>query len=64
LQWSNVALCGESIDWFSKNEHPDLIFLDIQLSDGLSFEIFEKVSIKSCDLYNCHMMNMRFVLLN
>lgn len=31
----------ESIDWFSKNEHPDLIFLDIQLSDGLSFEIFE-----------------------
>lgn len=31
----------ESIDWFAKNEHPDLIFLDIQLSDGLSFEIFE-----------------------
>ncbi len=31
----------ESIEWFSKNEHPDLIFLDIQLSDGLSFEIFE-----------------------
>ncbi|MCI4443839.1 MAG: response regulator, partial [Lentimicrobium sp.] len=35
----------ESIEWFSKNEHPDLIFLDIQLSDGLSFEIFEKVDI-------------------
>jgi two-component system response regulator LytT len=31
----------ESIEWFSKNEHPDLIFLDIQLSDGLSFEIFD-----------------------
>jgi two-component system response regulator LytT len=31
----------ESIEWFSKNQHPDLIFLDIQLSDGLSFEIFE-----------------------
>jgi len=27
----------ESIDWFQNNEHPDLIFLDIQLSDGLSF---------------------------
>ena len=27
----------ESIEWFSNNEHPDLIFLDIQLSDGLSF---------------------------
>ena len=37
----------EAIDWFSNNEHPDLIFLDIQLSDGLSFEIFEKVEIKS-----------------
>jgi DNA-binding LytR/AlgR family response regulator len=41
----------ESIDWFSKNEHPDLIFLDIQLSDGLSFEIFEKVVIKSAIIF-------------
>ncbi len=31
-----------SVLWFQKNEHPDLIFLDIQLSDGLSFEIFEE----------------------
>ena len=36
-----------SLEWFAKNEHPDLIFLDIQLSDGLSFEIFEKTTIKS-----------------
>lgn len=41
----------EAIDWFSKNEHPDLIFLDIQLSDGLSFEIFEKVDIKSAIIF-------------
>ncbi|EIA08269.1 LytR/AlgR family response regulator transcription factor [Flavobacterium frigoris] len=41
----------ESIDWFSRNEHPDLIFLDIQLSDGLSFEIFEKVEIKSAIIF-------------
>ena len=41
----------ESIEWFSKNEHPDLIFLDIQLSDGLSFEIFEKVAIKSAVIF-------------
>jgi len=41
----------EAIDWFSKNEHPDLIFLDIQLSDGLSFEIFEKVEIKSAIIF-------------
>ncbi|MCG2611049.1 LytTR family DNA-binding domain-containing protein [Flavobacterium sp. SM15] len=31
----------ESLEWFENNPHPDLIFLDIQLSDGLSFEIFE-----------------------
>jgi len=24
----------EAIEWFQNNEHPDLIFLDIQLSDG------------------------------
>ncbi|OOG65810.1 LytTR family DNA-binding domain-containing protein [Flavobacterium sp. A45] len=41
----------ESLNWFSKNEHPDLIFLDIQLSDGLSFEIFEKVNIKSAVIF-------------
>ena len=41
----------EALDWFSKNEHPDLIFLDIQLSDGLSFEIFEKIEIKSAVIF-------------
>jgi len=41
----------ESVEWFSRNEHPDLIFLDIQLSDGLSFEIFEKVDIKSAVIF-------------
>ena len=41
----------EAVEWFSTNEHPDLIFLDIQLSDGLSFEIFEKVSIKSAVIF-------------
>jgi DNA-binding LytR/AlgR family response regulator len=35
----------ESINWFRENPHPDLLFLDIQLSDGLSFEIFDAVSI-------------------
>ena len=40
----------ESIEWFSNNEHPDLIFLDIQLSDGLSFEIFEHFVKAKCDI--------------
>ena len=41
----------ESIAWFQTNNHPDLIFLDIQLSDGLSFEIFEKIEIKSAVIF-------------
>lgn len=41
----------ESISWFENNEHPDLIFLDIQLSDGLSFEIFEHIEIESAIIF-------------
>ncbi|MCT4628767.1 LytTR family DNA-binding domain-containing protein [Winogradskyella sp.] len=41
----------ESIGWFQDNVHPDLIFLDIQLSDGLSFEIFEAIDIKSAVIF-------------
>ena len=41
----------ESINWFNNNEHPDLIFLDIQLSDGLSFEIFDTINIKSSIIF-------------
>ena len=41
----------ESIAWFHANPHPDLIFLDIQLSDGLSFEIFETLAIRSAVIF-------------
>ncbi|WP_299536051.1 LytTR family DNA-binding domain-containing protein [Ulvibacterium sp.] len=41
----------ESIQWFQDNEHPDLIFLDIQLADGLSFEIFEHVEVQSAIIF-------------
>ena len=41
----------ESLSWFQSNEHPDLIFLDIQLSDGLSFEIFESIDIASAIIF-------------
>ena len=36
-----------SVAWFSSNPQPDLTFMDIQLADGLSFEIFDQVAI-SC----------------
>ena len=41
----------ESIEWFQNNPHPELIFLDIQLSDGLSFEIFEALEINSAVIF-------------
>lgn len=41
----------EALEWFQNNQHPDLIFLDIQLSDGLSFEIFESIDIKSAVIF-------------
>ena len=34
-----------SVHWFNNNPAPDIAFLDIQLADGLSFEIFEQVKI-------------------
>ncbi len=41
----------ESLNWLQNNKHPDLIFLDIQLSDGLSFEIFEEIEVKSAIIF-------------
>jgi DNA-binding LytR/AlgR family response regulator len=36
-----------TVTWFKKNNQPDLIFLDIQLSDGLCFEIFNQIKVTS-----------------
>lgn len=37
----------QSINWFFKNQSPELIFMDVQLEDGLCFEIFEKIRIEA-----------------
>lgn len=37
----------ESVEWFQQNEAPNLIFCDIHLSDGSSFEIFKQIESKS-----------------
>ncbi len=36
-----------AISWFSNNPQPNLLILDIQLADGLSFEIFKEIKIDS-----------------
>lgn len=37
----------QSCDWLKTNDPPDLILSDIQLSDGISFDIFEQTRIES-----------------
>ena len=34
-----------SVNWFLKNPRPDLVFMDIQLEDGLCFEIFDAIAL-------------------
>lgn len=44
-----ITSVEDGIDYLKSNPEPDLLFCDIQLSDGVSFEIFEKVHI-SCPI--------------
>ncbi|UWX55893.1 response regulator [Maribacter litopenaei] len=37
----------DAVRWFQENATPDLVFMDIQLADGLSFEIFQNIDIGS-----------------
>lgn len=37
----------DTVQYLKSNEAPDVIFLDIQLADGKSFEIFERVSVEA-----------------
>jgi len=41
----NCDSVSASVKWFNSNPVPDLAFLDIQLADGLSFEIFDQTII-------------------
>ena len=42
----NIVSVNSAIAWFKQNPSPDLIFSDIQLSDGLSFDIFKNVAVQ------------------
>jgi DNA-binding LytR/AlgR family response regulator len=43
---AKIGSIAESVDWLKRNS-TDLIFLDIQLSDGLSFTIFDEIKIST-----------------
>lgn len=42
---ASIDSVKESIEWFNNNEHPDIIFMDIHLSDNICFDIFNNVEI-------------------
>ena len=44
--WPNTGSIKESVKWLFQNT-AELIFLDIQLSDGISFKIFEQVTVST-----------------
>lgn len=36
----------DSVEWLENHDHPDVVFMDIHLADGSSFEIFNNVKIQ------------------
>lgn len=41
----------ESVKWLSTQPHPELILMDIELTDGQSFEIFNQVKVQSAVIF-------------
>lgn len=44
---AKTATVKETIKWLTENKIPDLILLDIRLSDGISFEIFKHIEVEA-----------------
>jgi DNA-binding LytR/AlgR family response regulator len=42
-----IASVRKAVEYFTGNSQPDLIMMDVQLADGLSFEIFEQVEVSA-----------------
>lgn len=43
----NTESVGQTIHWLQANQAPDLIFMDIHLSDGSAFAIFDKIELET-----------------
>lgn len=42
---NKIPSISDAVFWFQNNQDYDVVFMDIQLTDGLSFEIFNQVPI-------------------
>lgn len=43
----NTESVSQTIHWLQANQAPDLIFMDIHLSDGSAFAIFDKIELET-----------------
>jgi DNA-binding LytR/AlgR family response regulator len=44
---ASIDTVKKAVQWFKSNPTPDLALMDIQLADGISFQIFEQCQVKS-----------------
>ena len=53
-EWSVDAIGGdveEAIEWFRTHKHPDLLFLDIHLTDGSAFDFLSAAKPQSAIIF-------------
>lgn len=53
-EWEVTVIPGsveEAVQWFASHPHPDMIFLDIQLSDGNSFDFISRARPSSVIIF-------------
>ena len=47
----HIQTVSDSLRWLKEHDHPDLICMDIRLTDGLSFELFDQMPIRSHTIF-------------
>lgn len=63
-EWEILVLPGNvegAVKWYQDNPHPDILFLDIQLTDGVSFSFIEQANPESMIVLLRLTTNMRSV---
>ncbi|MBS1489020.1 MAG: response regulator transcription factor [Bacteroidetes bacterium] len=48
---SSIDSVKLAVNWLRENPAPDLILMDIQLADGISFQVFEQVEVKAAVIF-------------
>lgn len=54
---ASIVSVKSTIKWLQTHKHPEILFLDIQLSDGLCFEIFDEVKVESAIIFTTAFSN-------